>query len=149
MELILEKTVNKKMLIDFLETFFASWINNKEKDEEKVNNKGLLDFLPKNVMWEIKPLAEKQLKKILKAAETGTDEQFTEIFDNLAEDLAYNYWEKELSEVNLQSLPTFAFCQMVYKEASAQGNSGHSTYARFLLGQATSTFELHPDPFSE
>lgn len=138
------------MFTNFLETFFASWINNKEKDEQKVNNKGFLDFLPKNVMWEIKPLGEKQMKKVLKAIETGTEEQFTEVFDDLAEQLAQTYWDQELSEVNLQSLPSFAFCQMVYKEVAApQGDSGHSTYARLLLGAATSTFELHPDPFVE
>lgn len=147
MELILEKSVSKEMFLKFTEAFFSSWKNDEKKDNEQVSNQGFLDFLPKNVMWEIKPLAEKQQKKILKALETAKEEDLTKIFDELAESLACEFWEKELKEVNVQMLPNFAFCQVAYREVVSHGGVALSTFSRLFMGAATDVLKIHPDPF--
>lgn len=145
MDLIMEKKVTKKMFFDFMKHFFDSW----EKDEDadkKAENKEFLKFLPKNVMWELKPLAEKQYEKVVKAAEGGKENQFTEIFDDLAIELAHNYWEQDLKEVNRNKLPNFAFCQLAYERAVV-ANDDWPTFSRLLFGILTEVFNIHPDPF--
>jgi hypothetical protein len=109
-----------------------------------MRNKALMQHLPKNVMYEIKPFALMQLAKAKQAIAEARTASLVEFFSELAEICARNFWEKELTEVN-NGLDDPTFCMAVLNQVVV-GNNSFPTFSRLIFEAANDVFDLHPNP---